>query len=57
MEKNVQLKGKGCKERLALLLKKYKEGDDKALNRWCVFVYVRLCVSQWVCSLPKQVRN
>ena len=45
-EKNVQLKGRGCKERFTLLLKKYKEEDTKALKRWCVFV----CVSFGVFS-------
>ena len=45
-EKNVQLKGRGCREHLALLLKKYKEDDTKALKRWCVFV----CVSFGVFS-------
>lgn len=32
-EKPVQLKGRGCKDRLDLLLKKYKDEDKKALKR------------------------
>ena len=32
-ENHVQLKGRGCKERLDLLLKKYKDDDKKALKR------------------------
>ena len=32
-EKPVQLKGRGCKERMDLLLKKYKDDDKKALKR------------------------
>ena len=32
-ENPVQLKGRGCKERLDLLLKKYKDDDKKALKR------------------------
>jgi len=31
--KPVQLKGRGCRERMDLLLKKYKEDDKKALKR------------------------
>ena len=31
--KEVSLKGRGCKERLQLLLKKYKDEDKKALKR------------------------
>ena len=44
MKKNVQLKGRGCRKHLALLLKKYKEEDAKALKRWCVFVYASVGV-------------
>ena len=33
IEKSVQLKGRGCKERMELLLRKYKEEDAKALKR------------------------
>jgi len=36
-EKPVMIKGRACRERLDLLLKKYKEEDVKALRR-----YVRL---------------
>ena len=31
--KPVQLKGRGCRERMDLLLKKYKDDDKKALKR------------------------
>lgn len=32
-DKPVQLKGRGCRERMDLLLKKYKDDDKKALKR------------------------
>ena len=32
-EKPVHLKGRGCKERMDLLLRKYKDEDKKALKR------------------------
>ena len=32
-DKPVQLKGRGCKERLELLLKKYNDDDKKALKK------------------------
>ena len=32
-EKPVQLKGRGCRERMDLLLKKYKDNDAKALKK------------------------
>ena len=36
--KATQLKGRGCKERLFLLLKKYKEEDVRSLKRFDYFV-------------------
>ena len=42
-EKNMQLKGRGCRQHLVLLLKKYKEEDAKALKR-CVCVCFKGCV-------------
>lgn len=33
-DKMISLKGRGCRERLDLLLKKYKEEDKKALKRY-----------------------
>ena len=32
-EKQVSLKGRGCKERMDLLLKKYREEDKRSLKR------------------------
>ena len=32
-DKPVQLKGRGCKERMDLLIKKYKDDDKKSLKR------------------------
>ena len=38
-EKEIQLKGRGCRERMDLLLKKHKNEDAKALKRFvCVCV-------------------
>ena len=47
-EKKVELKGRGCREHLALLLKKYKEEDANALKR---YVGVIECVFQRMCLL------
>ena len=33
-DKSISLKGRGCRERLDLLIKKYKEEDKKALKRY-----------------------
>lgn len=33
-DKSISLKGRGCRERLDLLIKKYKEEDRKALKRY-----------------------
>ena len=41
----MQLKGRGCRECLALLLKKFKEDDAKALKRWCALVCAFVSVS------------
>ena len=41
----VQLKGRGCRERMERLLDKYKDEDAKALKRLAVLVYI-LCTGQ-----------
>ena len=33
-DKSITLKGRGCRDRLDLLMKKYKEEDKKALKRY-----------------------
>ena len=38
-EKPVALKGRGCRERMELLIKKYREEDNKSLKR-----YLRACL-------------
>ena len=43
--REVQLKGRGCKERLFLLIKKYNDEDVRSLKRLC------LCVCLSVISL------
>ena len=43
-DKPVGLKGRGCKERLDLLLKKYKAEDTKALKRCTCACSVYICM-------------
>lgn len=55
--KPVLLKGRGCKERIQLLLKKYDEEDKRALKR-CVcpcsslFIHVSVCKCSVMCMWP-----
>ena len=49
-EKPVQLKGRGCRERLESLIDKYKADDAKALKRFvqnfCLYVYLHLLLTK-----------
>ena len=50
-DKQVDLKGRGCRERLYTLLEKYKAEDARSLKQYvCTFV-VRVCVCVCVCVL------
>ena len=42
--RDVQHMGKGCKERLFLLIKKYKEEDGRGLKRCVGGVYMHACI-------------
>ena len=45
-QKQVSLKGRGCRERMELLVRKYREEDSRALKRLCCFYF---CKSQFWC--------
>ena len=54
-DKPVQLKARGCRERMELLLKKYKDKDTKSLIRYingnflymCACEHASFCIQVW----------
>lgn len=48
--KAVSVKGRGCKDRLELLLKKYRQEDRKALKRYVVVNYYYTIIIIFLCS-------
>lgn len=40
-QNEIQLKGRGCRERSDLLVKKYQSEERKALKRYVKFIFIR----------------
>ena len=53
--KEVKIKGRGCKERIQLLINKYEENDKRALKKYAKAKQSFFCESTWSkqsCTIP-----